>query len=75
MRWTTVLAFGYALNQMLAYTNPARLAELARPAPWRPPGTHTAGVIQAGIARILCELGLFLSALRYPVIQGRSQTS
>ena len=44
--------------QMLAYTNPARLAGLARPAPWRPPGTQTAGVIQAGIARILRELGL-----------------
>jgi len=58
MRWVTVRAVGYALTQMLAYTNPARLAGLARPAPWRPPGTQTAGVIQAGIARILRELGL-----------------
>ena len=58
MRWVTVRAVGYALTQMLAYTNPARLEELARPAPWRPPGTQTAGVIQAGIARILRELGL-----------------
>jgi hypothetical protein len=58
MRWVTLLGVGYALAQMLAYTNPARLAELARPAPWRPPGTQTAGVIQAGIARILRELGL-----------------
>jgi DDE family transposase len=58
MRWVTVRAVGYALTQMLAYTNPARLAGLARPAPWRPPGTQTAGVVQAGIARILRELGL-----------------
>ena len=58
MRWVTVRAVGYALTQMLAYTNPTRLEGLARPAPWRPPGTQTAGVIQAGIARILRELGL-----------------
>ena len=65
MRWVTVRAVGYALTQMLAYTNPARLAGLARPAPWRPPGTQTAGVIQAGIARILRELGLpaFIAAM------------
>src|SRR3954468_22048719 len=65
MRWVTVRAVGYALPQMLAYTNPAGLAGLARPAPWRPPGTQTAGVIQAGIARILRELGLpaFIAAM------------
>src|SRR3954468_6863776 len=65
MRWVTLLGVGYALAQMLAYTNPARLAKLARPAPWRPPGTQTAGVIQAGIARILRELGLpaFIAAM------------
>ena len=65
MRWVTLLGVGYALTQMLAYTNPARLAGLARPAPWRPPGTQTAGVIQAGIARILHELGLpaFIAAM------------
>jgi DDE superfamily endonuclease len=65
MRWVTVRAVGYALTQMLAYTNPACLAGLARPAPWRRPGTQTAGVIQAGIARILRELGLpaFIAAL------------
>ena len=65
MCWVTVRAVGYALTQMLAYTNPARLAGLARPAPWRPPGTQTAGVIQAGIARILRELGLpaFIAAM------------
>ena len=65
MRWVTVRAIGYALTQMLAYTNPARLAGLAQPAPWRPPGTQTAGVIQGGIARILRELGLpaFIAAM------------
>jgi hypothetical protein len=65
MRWVTLLAVGYALNQMLAFTDPARLAGLAQAAPWRPPGTHTAGVIQAGIARILRDFGLpaFIAAI------------
>jgi hypothetical protein len=57
MRWVTVLAVGYAIPQMLAFTDPARLAGLAQPAPWRAPGTRTAGLIQAGIARILREIG------------------
>ena len=42
---------------MLAFTDPALLAGLAQPAPWRAPGTRTAGLIQAGIARILREVG------------------
>ena len=58
MRWVTILAAGYALSQMLAYTDPARIPGLADPAPWRPPGTRTAGLIQAGIARILRVVGL-----------------
>jgi len=48
----------YAINQMLAFTDPAHLAGLAEPAPWRAPGSRTAGLIQAGIARILREVGL-----------------
>jgi hypothetical protein len=65
MRWVTLLGVGYALNQMLAFTDPARLAGLAQAAPWRPPSTQTAGVIQAGIARILRELGppAFIAAI------------
>jgi hypothetical protein len=65
MRWVTVLAAGYAINQMLAFTDPARLAGLTQPAPWRAPGTRTAGLIQAGIARILREVGLptFIAAI------------
>ena len=58
MRWVTILAAGYALSQMLAYADPARVPGLADPAPWRPPGTRTAGLIQAGIARILRAVGL-----------------
>ena len=58
MRWVTILAVGYALTQMLAYADPARIPGLADPAPWRPPGTRTAGLIQAGIARILRVVGL-----------------
>src|SRR5690348_13361637 len=58
MRWVTVLAVGYAINQMLAFTDPARLAGLAQRAPWRAPGIRTAGLIQAGIAQILREVGL-----------------
>jgi len=65
MRWVTVLAVGYASPQMLAFTDPARLAGLAHPAPWRAPGTRTAGLIQAGIARILREVGrsAFIAAI------------
>jgi hypothetical protein len=65
MRWVTVLAVGYAIPQMLAFTDPARLAGLTQPAPWRAPGTRTAGLIQAGIARILCEVGqpAFIAAI------------
>ena len=57
MRWVTILAAGYALSQMLAYTDPARTPGLAAPAPWRPPGTRTAGLIQAGLARLLRGVG------------------
>jgi hypothetical protein len=57
MRWVTVVAAGYAINQMLAFTDSACLAGLAQPAPWRAPGTRTAGLIQAGIVRILREVG------------------
>jgi hypothetical protein len=58
MRWVTILAAGHALAQMLAYADPAHLPGLADPAPWRPPGTRTAGLIQAGIARLLRVVGL-----------------
>src|SRR3954466_11976497 len=57
MRWVTILAAGYALSQMLAYTDPARVPGLAAPAPWRPPGTRTAGLIRAGLARLLRRVG------------------
>jgi hypothetical protein len=65
MRWVTVLAAGYAINQMLAFTDPARLAALAEPTLWRAPSTRTAGLIQAGIALILREVGLpaFIAAI------------
>jgi hypothetical protein len=57
MRWVTILAAGDALSQMLAYTDPACIPGLAAPAPWRPPGTRTAGLIQAGLARLLRGVG------------------
>ena len=57
MRRVTILAAGYALGQMLAYADPARTPGLASPAPWRPPGTRTAGLIQAGLARLLRGVG------------------
>src|SRR3954454_5566825 len=47
MRRVTILAAGYALGQVLAYADPARAPGLASPAPWRPPGTGTAGLIRA----------------------------
>jgi len=58
MRWVTILAAGYALGQILADADPARVPGLADPAPWRPPGTRTAGLIRAGIARLLRVVGL-----------------
>jgi hypothetical protein len=57
MRWVTILAAGYALGQMLAHADPARTPGLASPAPWRPPGTRTAGLIRAGLARLLHAVG------------------
>src|SRR5689334_18105105 len=57
MRWVTILAAGYALSQVLAYADPARAPGLASPAPWRPPGTRTAGLIRAGLARLLRGVG------------------
>src|SRR5690242_11582644 len=57
MRWVTILAAGHALSQMLAYADPARVPGLVDPAPWRPPGTRTAGLIQAGMARLLRGVG------------------
>src|SRR3954451_14864025 len=57
MRWVTILAAGHALGQMLAYADPARVPALASPAPWRPPGTRTAGLIRAGLARLLRGVG------------------
>src|SRR3954468_15784164 len=77
MRWVTVLAVGYAIPQMLAFTDPARLAGLAQPAPWRAPGTRTAGLIQAGIARILREVGrsAFIAAIWEKIDAAASSTS
>jgi len=43
---------------MLAHTDPTRIPGLADPAPWRPAGARTAGLIQAGITRILRVVGL-----------------
>ena len=57
MRWVSILAAGYALGQMLAYADPARVPGLADPAPCGP-GTRTAGLIQAGLARLLRVVGL-----------------
>ena len=78
MRWVTVLAVGYAIPQMLAFTDPARLAGLS---PARPlacaPGTRTAGLIQAGIARILREVGrsAFIAAIWEKIDAAASSTS
>jgi hypothetical protein len=58
IRWVTILAAGYALNQILAFTDPALLGSLARPAPWRRPGERTAGIIRTGLDRILRQVGI-----------------
>jgi alkylated DNA repair dioxygenase AlkB len=56
MRWVTLVAAGYALSQILL--DPARLPGLADLAPWRPRDARTAGLVQAGFARILSAVGL-----------------
>jgi hypothetical protein len=58
MRWVTILAVGYALGQMLAYTDPARVPGLASPAPWRPPGTRTAGLVRPEFAVVRKRAGI-----------------
>jgi hypothetical protein len=67
----------YAIPQMLAFADPARLAGLAQPAPWRAPGTRTAGLIQAGIARVLGEVGrsAFIAAIWGKIAAAASGTS
>src|ERR1044072_7751322 len=62
---------------MLAFTDPVRLAGLAQPAPWRVPGPRTAGLIQAGIARILREIGrsAFIAAIWEKIDAAASSTS
>jgi DDE superfamily endonuclease len=58
MRWVSVLCAGYALAQILAYADPRESGDLVRPPPWRPSGTVTDGLIQAGLERLLRTLGL-----------------
>jgi len=64
MRWVTILALGFALNQVLSCTDPARLNGMAQAAPWRRPGTITAGIIRAGWNRIL--QGIAIQAIFTP---------
>jgi hypothetical protein len=56
-RRVTILAAGYALGQVLARADPARTPGLVTPAPRRSPGTRTAGLIRAGLARLLRGVG------------------
>jgi hypothetical protein len=58
MRWVSVLCAGYALAQILAYADPRESGSLAEPPPWRPAGTVTDGIIQAGLERLLRTLGV-----------------
>lgn len=58
IRWVTILSAGYALNQILADSDPARIGDLARPAPWRRKGEISAGLIRTGLDRILRQVGV-----------------
>jgi hypothetical protein len=58
IRWVTILSAGYALSQILAFSEPALVGSLARPAPWRRPGELTAGIIRTGLDRILRQVGV-----------------
>ena len=53
-----ILALGFALNQVLSCTDPARLNGMAQAAPWRRPGTLTAGIIRTGWNRIIQGIGI-----------------
>ena len=57
-RWVTILAAGYAINQMLAYTDPVLIGNLARPAPWRRKGEITAGIIRSSLDHLLRQVGV-----------------
>ena len=58
IRWVTILAAGYAINQMLAYTDPVLIGDLARPAPWRHKGEITAGIIRSSLDRLLRQVNV-----------------
>lgn len=58
IRWVTILAAGYAINQMLAYSDPVLIGDLARPAPWRRKGEITAGIIRSNLDRLLRQVGV-----------------
>ncbi|MEI7607645.1 MAG: transposase, partial [Rhodospirillaceae bacterium] len=58
IRWVTILAAGYAINQIMAYSDPALIGDLARPAPWRRKGEITAGIIRSGLDRLLRQVGV-----------------
>jgi hypothetical protein len=58
IRWVTILATGYAINQMLTYTDPVLIGDLAQPAPWRRKGEITDGIIRSGFNRMLRQIGV-----------------
>ena len=58
IRWVTILAAGYTINQILAYTDPLLLGDLPQPAPWRRKGEITAGIIRSSIDRLLRKVGV-----------------
>ena len=58
IRWVTILAAGYTLNQIMAYSDPALVGDLAQPAPWRRKGEITAGIIRTGLDRLLRQVGV-----------------
>lgn len=69
IRWVTILSAGYAINQILAFSEPALVGRLARPAPWRRPGEITAGILRTGLGRILRQVGVAgLMAAKSPEI-------
>ena len=58
IRWVTILATSYAINQIMAYSDPALIGDLAHPAPWRRKGEITAGIIRSGLDRLLRQVGV-----------------
>ena len=57
-RWVQILSTAFALTQMMAVYDPARVRQLAIVAPWRKERHPTAGMVKRGLAAIFRNVSL-----------------